>query len=152
VTRWPIATAALRDDPSATTDRPVFWSSSRHGLDKGVVQKVSTTKRYARKANLHGSRRFNLPTARWQSGPIIDAAFAGGRGSTARMGCDGEAIADLGPDINDAAARPSGAAVHGLKAVGDPGPPSVTLRMACPPISFVRDGSPEACCVYWHLF
>ena len=95
---------------------------------------------------------FKLPTARWLSGPSIDAAFAGGGGSSARMGCDGEAIANIGPDINDAAARPSGAAVHGLKAVGDPGPPSVTLRMACPPISFVRDGSPEACCVYWHLF
>jgi len=154
-TRGPIATAAastFRDDSSATTDHPIFWPSSHCGHDKSVVQKISTTKLHAAKANIHGCRRFNLPTARRLTRPIVYAALSTGCGSTARVGCDRLTIADIGPDMNNTAARSSVAAIHRLKAVGDPGPPRVTLGMACPPISFIRDGGTEAGSIDWHLF
>ncbi|UPY37240.1 hypothetical protein [Sediminicoccus sp. KRV36] len=155
-TRWPIATAASAsafwDDSSATTDHPVFWPSSHCGHDKSVVQKISTTKLHAAKANIHGARRFNLAAARWLTRQIVYAAFTAGRGSTASMGCDGLAVADIGPDMNDTAAWPSVAAVHGLKAVVDPGPPRITLGVACPPVPFIRYGSTEAGSVDGHLF
>jgi len=152
-TRWPIATAtALWDDSWASTDNPIFWPSShcRHG--EGIVQQITTTKREAAKSNIQVAGRFDLASARGLTSPIIDAAFTAGRGSTARVGCDGLAVADIGPDMNDTAAWPSVASVHGLKAVSNPGPPSITLGVACPPVSFIRDGSTEAVSVDGHLF
>ena len=157
-TRWPIATAtattaaAFQDNSATTTDHPVFWPSSHYGHDKGIVQKISTTKQHAAKANVHRSRRFNLPTARGLTGPIVYAAFAAGRGSTASMGRDGLAVADIGSDMNNTSARSSVAAVHCLKAVGDPGPPRITLGMACLPISFIRNGGTETGSVDGNLF
>lgn len=146
------STSTFRDDSSATTDHPVFWPSSHCGHDKSVVQKISTTKLHAAKANIQGCRRFNLPTARWLTRQVVYAAFAVGCGSTASVSCDGLAVADIGPDMNNTAARSSVAAIHRLKAVSDPGPPRVTLGMACPPISFIRDGGTEAGRIDWHLF
>jgi len=156
-TRRPIATSTaaaptFRDDSSAATDNPIFGPSSHRGHDQGVVQQISTTKHQAAKANIHRARRFDLLTARCRTSPIINPAFGAGRGSAASVGSNGLAVADVGPDMNNTAARPSVAAIHRLKAVSDPGPPSVTLGMACPPISFIRDGGTEAGSVDGHLF